>query len=198
MNADKGPEDEVMTASVLNGDAPRGNGWRMAVWGAAASLLLLPLVAMQFTAEVKWTGSDFAVWGAMLGIACGTYELATRMTRNSAYRAAVAVAAVAAFLLVWINLAVGIIGAENNPANLMFAGVIAVAIIGGAMARFRAPGMARALVATAIAQAAVAAIVLARGLADELTPIVVLTGFFVALWLGSAWLFGKAARAVAA
>jgi hypothetical protein len=186
-----------MTASVLKGDAPRGNGWRIAVWGAAACLLLLPLAAMQFTAEVKWTGSDFAVWGAMLGIACGTCELATRMTRNSAYRAAVAVAVVAAFLLVWIDLAVGIIGAENNPANLMFAGVIGVAITGGAMARFRAPGMARTLVATAIAQAAVGAIVLARGLADELTPIVVLTGFFVALWLGSAWLFRRAARAFA-
>ncbi|HSI19509.1 MAG TPA: hypothetical protein VK980_17200 [Sphingomonas sp.] len=186
-----------MTASVLKGDAPRGNGWRMAVWGAAACLLLLPLVAMQFTAEVKWTGSDFAVWGVMLGVACGTYELATRMTRNSAYRAAVAVAVVAAFLLVWINLAVGIIGAENNPANLMFAGVIAVAIAGGAMARFRAQGMARALVATALAQAMVAAIVLVRGLADEVTPIIVLTGLFVALWLGSAWLFGRAARAQA-
>lgn len=186
-----------MTARTLEGNAPRGNGWRVAVWGAAACLLLLPLVAMQFTAEVKWTGSDFALWGVMLGIACGTYELATRMTRNSAYRAAVAVAVAAAFLLVWIDLAVGIIGAENNPANLMFAGVIAVGIIGGAIARFQAPGMARALVAMAVAQAVVAAIALVRGLADEPGIIFSLTGFFVALWLGSAWLFRKAARELA-
>jgi hypothetical protein len=186
-----------MTARTLDGNAPRGNGWRVAVWGAAACLLLLPLVAMQFTAEVTWTGSDFATWGTMLGIACGSYELATRMSRNTAYRAAVAVAVVAAFLLVWINLAVGIIGAENDPANLMFAGVIAVGIIGGAIARFRASGMMRALVAMAVAQAMVAAIVLVRGLSDEPAIILSLTGFFAALWLGSAWLFRKAALALA-
>ena len=187
-----------MTASTQDGDAGHGRWWRIAVWGAAATLLLLPLVAMQFTAEVTWTGSDFAVWGTMLGIACGTYELATRMTRNTAYRAAVAMAVVAAFLLVWINLAVGIIGAESNPANLMFAGVIAVGIIGGGVARFRASGMALALIAMAIAQAAVAVVVLARGLSDGPGIVIALSGLFVALWCGSAWLFRKAARELAA
>ena len=39
------------------------------------------------------------------------------MTGNSAYRAAVGVAIAAAFILVWMNLAVGIIGSEDNPAN---------------------------------------------------------------------------------
>ena len=53
--------------------------------------------------------------GAMLAAACGTYELAAWMTGNRAYRAAVGVAVAAAFLLVWINLAVGIIGTETTP-----------------------------------------------------------------------------------
>ena len=75
-------------------------------------LLLLPLVAMQFTNEVNWDETDFIVFGAMLAAACGTYELAARMTGNTAYRAAVSVAVAAAFLLIWINLAVGIIGAR--------------------------------------------------------------------------------------
>jgi hypothetical protein len=183
--------------TTTRSETPNGQGWRWAIWGLAACLWLLPLVAMQFTAEVKWTGSDFAVWGAMLGAACGAYELATRITSNTAYRAAAGVALAAAFLLVWINLAVGVIGAENNPANLMFAGVLAVGVGGGAIARFRAAGMARALVATAVAQAGVAVIVMFRGLSEAPNAFVGATVFFVAAWLLSAWLFDRAARQLA-
>ena len=167
------------------------NRWRLAIWGAAALLLLLPLVAMQFTKEVNWTLSDFAVFGTMLVVACGTYELAARTTTNSPYRAAVGVAVVAAFILVWINLAVGIIGNEGNAANLMYGGVLAVGIIGAIIARARPHGMARTLVAMALAQALVAAIALVAGLGNTL----ILTVVFIALWLISAQLFRKAAQA---
>jgi hypothetical protein len=167
-----------------------GNGWRMAIWGGAALLLLLPLVAMQLTQEVKWTGFDFAVVGALLLAACGTYELAARMTGNTAYRAAVGVAIAAALLLVWVNLAVGIVGTEDNPANLMFGGVLAVGIVGALSVRFQPEGMARALVATAVIQALTAAIVLVAGHPYE----AFLTLFWVAMWLASAWLFRRAAR----
>jgi hypothetical protein len=159
----------------------------MAVWGTAALLLLLPLVAMQFTDEMAWDLADFALLGVMLVVACGTFELAARMTGNNAYRAAVGVALAAAFILVWMNLAVGIIGTEENPANLMYGGVLAVGIIGAVIARFRPHGMARALVATALAQALVAVIAPGAGL-----DTFVLTGLFVGLWLLSAWLFRKA------
>jgi hypothetical protein len=147
---------------------------------------------------VVWDETDFAVMGAMLLAACGAYELAARTTGNVAYRAAVGVAAVAAFILVWMNLAVGIIGSEDNPANLMYAGVLAVGILGGLIVRFRADGMARALAATALAQVLVGVIALIAGLgstgANWPRVIVVLTGFFAALWLASAWLFRQAAR----
>src|SRR5215217_2235907 len=119
---------------------------------------------MQFTDEVAWDETDFAVMGAMLFSACGAYELAARMTGNVAYRAAVGVAVVTAFILVWINLAVGIIGSEDNPANLMYGGVLAVAILGAVIGRFRSQGMARALAATALAQALVGAITVVAGL----------------------------------
>ncbi len=51
-----------------------------------------------------------------------------------AYRFAVGVALAAAFLLVWMNLAVGLIGSEDNPANLMYFGVLAVGFIGAIIA----------------------------------------------------------------
>lgn len=84
----------------------RGGQWRTAVWAVAGFLLLLPALAMQVTGEVSWDETDFIVWGVMLAIAAGTYELAARLSRNTAYRAAVGVAVVAGFLLVWVNLAV--------------------------------------------------------------------------------------------
>ena len=153
---------------------------------------------MQFSDEIDWDETDFLVFGAMLFATCGTFELAARISGNSAYRAAVGVAVVAAFILIWINLAVGIIGSEDNPANLMYAGVLAVAVIGAAIGRFRPHGMARALVATALAQVLVAAIALIAGLGSEGANwpqvIFVLNGFFAALWLLSAWLFWKAGR----
>jgi len=187
-----------MAETAREDGGQRGTLWRMARWGTAALVLMLPLVGMQFTDEVNWTGTDFAVMGAMLATVCGTYELAAWMTGNRAYRAAVGVAVGAAFLLVWLNLAVGIIGTEHDPANLIFGGVLAVGIIGAVIARFQPHGMARALFATALAQALVAVIALIAGLGSTgpVWPrdILILTGFFAALWLISAWLFRKAAR----
>ena len=180
----------ALGGNAENGGGRRGSRWRIAAWGTAALMLLLPFFAMQVTDEVDWDVADFALFGAMLVGAGGTYELAARMTGNTAYRAAVGVAVAAAFILVWMNLAVGIIGSEDNPANLMYGGVLAVGVIGAAIARFKPHGMARALVATALAQALVAVIALIAGLGYTL----ILTGIFVALWLTSARLFRKAAR----
>jgi hypothetical protein len=164
---------------------------------AVAFLLLLPLLAMQFTDEVAWDLADFAVAGALLLGTGLTYELAVRKVGNIAYRAAVGVALAAALLLVWINLAVGIIGSEDNPANLMYIGVLAVGIIGALILRFQPQGMARALFATALAQTVVALIALIAELGSPWSgprELLMLNGFFVALWVGSALLFLRAAR----
>jgi hypothetical protein len=160
--------------------------------------LLLPLVAMQFTTEVSWTAFDFLLAGAMIGGTGLVFELVARRAPNNAYRIATGFALAATFLLVWINGAVGIIGDEDNPANLMFGGVLAVALVTAVAARFRPPGMARATAVTAIAQALIAPIELAGrwGAAAPIWPweVLFLTGFFTAMWLMSAGLFRLAAR----
>ena len=95
-------------------------------------LLLLPLVAMQVSDEVKWGPFDFALAGALLFGTALAFELAVRQVGQSRLPAGVrALALAAAFLLIWINLAVGIIGDEGEPANLLYVGVLAVGI-GGA------------------------------------------------------------------
>ncbi len=186
-----------MTENTENGGGRRGGQWRTAAWAAAALILLLPLFAMQFTAQVVWDVADFAIFGTLLVGVGVTFELAARKTGNTAYRSAVGVALAAAFILVWVNGAVGIIGSENNDANLMYYGVLAVGLIGAFVARFRPRGMARALFATAVAQMLVAAIALGAGLGSpwsEPLEILGLNGFFVALFVGSAWLFRCAAH----
>lgn len=147
---------------------------------------------------MNWDFVDFAVFIALVAGVGVTYTLALRKTENTAFRSAVGVAIAAAFILIWVNGAVGVIGNEGNDANMMYIGVLAVALIGATIARFRSHGMARALYATAFAQALVAVIALlaSLGSAGPIWPwdILIMTGFFASLWLTSAWLFQKAAR----
>ena len=65
---------------------------------------------------------------------------------------AVAVTVISAMLLVWINLAVGIVGNEVHPANLMYVGVLAVGLLGALLSRGQSRGMARAMSAMALCQ----------------------------------------------
>ncbi|MES1216568.1 MAG: hypothetical protein ABUT20_13720 [Bacteroidota bacterium] len=77
---------------------------------AVAFLLLIPLIAMQFTNEVKWTLFDFVVAAVLLlgsGLGC---ELVIRKVKKIGYRIAICVVILIALLLIWIELAVGIFG----------------------------------------------------------------------------------------
>jgi hypothetical protein len=117
------------------------------------------------------------------------------MTGNTAYRAAIGIALATAFLIVWMSLAAGLIGIEDDdPANLWYVGVLAIGFIGAVVARFQPRGLARALFATALAQALVAVIALTYPNTASTAAIVFLHGVFVALFVASALLFRYAAR----
>lgn len=179
-----------MTADTQHAHDSNFTGWRLLMWGAAACLLSLPLIAMQFTDEVNWTLSDFVVFGGMLAIACGACDVAMRKGGNWRYRAGALLAVGTAFLLVWVNLAVGFVGSETNSYNLWYAGVLAIGVAGAFIARFRPGGMAAALTATAIAQATIGLVAQFSGMDHPWPATVVFTG----LWLVSAALFLAAAR----
>jgi hypothetical protein len=175
----------------------RGSRWTWLLWGGAALLLLLPFIAMRFTGEVNWTASDFVVMGIMLAVVCGGIELSVRLSGSWAYRLGVAAAIGAAFLISWANLAVGIVGSDDNPANALFFYALLVGFAGAIVARFRPAGMALAMLA-AVAGVAIAFAIAASGPTDE--PYVShwreLVGISVIAspLLLSAWLFRKAAR----
>jgi hypothetical protein len=169
---------------------------------ATAFILLIPLAAMQFSDEVDWNRFDFVVAGALLFGSGLAFELVARKSGDTAYRAAVGVAVATALLLAWINLAVGIIGSEDNPANLMYFAVLFVGILGAGMARLRPRGMARAMFATAIALALVPVIALAVGKSQAhalqeppgVWGVLALNAFFVMLFVVSALLFRRSAQ----
>ena len=110
------------------------------------------------------------------------------MNSNKAYRAAVGIAVGAALLIVWMQ---GAVATEDDSPGLIFWGVLAVGIIGAIIARLRPRGMALALFGTALAQALVAVIAMIAW--GQYLEISILNAFFIALWVGSALLFRKAA-----
>jgi hypothetical protein len=117
------------------------------------------------------------------------------MQASTAYRFAVALALTAAFLIVWLNVAAGLIGIEDDdPANLLYLGVLAIGSVGSVIARFQPRAMSRALFATALAQALVGVIALELPNTASPVQIVVLHAMFVAMFAGSAVLLRYAAR----
>lgn len=123
------------------------------------------------------------------------HEDLMHLQSNTAYRFAVGLALTAAFLIVWLNAAAGLIGIEDDdPANLLYFGVLAIGFIGAIISRLQPGGLARVLFATAVAQALVAAIAIKLPNTASSAQIVILHGVFVALSAGAALLFRYAAR----
>lgn len=182
-----------MTMTTHTDGARRGLPWRLIGWGVVGLILLLPLVS-----GADWTLFDYVVAGSLLGGAGLLLELVVRASGSLTYRAGVCLAVAAGVLLIWVNGAVGFLGDEGNPANLMFAGVIAIAVLGSVIAGFTANGMAWAMFAAAAAQVLVGVIALSMGWTSSgdagLYEVVMGTSVFGALWLVSGGLFRLAAN----
>jgi hypothetical protein len=114
-------------------------------------VLAIPLVAMQFTREVNWTASDFAVMWVVLSIPTFLFRLlVTRQGISLSYKLGAAVGIVAGFLMTWVNLAVQIIG-DDNPAFVLYILAALVGLAGVALSRFQPAALAKAAYATAAA-----------------------------------------------
>ena len=71
-------------------------------------LLLLPLVAMQFTPEVNWGWGDFLAAGALLFSAGLAHALWARAAPTRRQRVLAGVVVLAVLATVWAELAVGL------------------------------------------------------------------------------------------
>jgi hypothetical protein len=132
----------------------RQNKVRLVVWAIVVALILSLPVAMQFRPfadEVQW--NEAIVYAVIFLLPGAIYELWQWLkARTIVYRFAFAVGLAAALFLGWVNGAVGIIGSENQSANLMYGAVFAVGLIGSLLARFKPRGMAYTLFVAAIVQ----------------------------------------------
>jgi hypothetical protein len=156
----------------------------VAGWGIAGLLLLVPLVG-----NFPWTWEDYVFAAVLVGGTGLLFEWAIRKSGNLAFRAGIAAALAGAFMTVWANAAVGMIGSEDNPYNLLFGGVILIALIGAIVARLRPAGMMWATAAAAVAQLAAAA----GGHSADPRGAMFSMGF-AGIWLVAAALFWVASR----
>lgn len=189
MTNDRAPKPKERLISTL----------RLIGWLLVAGLLVTPAVAMRFTDEVQWTTSDFIFAGVVLVGAGAIAELAVRASGAWSYRIGAGLAVLASALLFWINGAVGIIGSEDNPANLLYLAVMLAALLGAIASRFRPGGLSLTMVWVAGLQAVVGALAVLKGWGagseNWPQPVIVLSIIFCLIWLASAALFRRAGQA---
>jgi hypothetical protein len=161
-------------------------------------LLLIPLIAMQFTNEVNWTGSDFLVAGALLFTIGAFHVIATRNARNLMHRVAMGLGMGAMLLMIWANLAVGIIGSGPNAGNLMYIAVVIIAVVGIVRSHFLPDGMGRAMFGIVLSLVFVTGIALLTGMdrypGSSMNEILGVNAFLAAPFILSGLLFRHLAR----
>lgn len=183
-----------MTDNTGQTTSPTVSRLRLLGWGGAATLMVLPLIAMQFTDDVDWTGFDFAFFAGMLLAVAIPLEIVARRSISVNYVLATGVALLAAFLMVLVNGAVGIIGDESNPANLMYFAVLAIGVSGAIVTKGQPPAMVRVMLVTAMATVLVGAIAIMGGMAGGAMEVVAVSAFFVIQWIVAALLFRRSAQ----
>lgn len=95
----------------INQTSGTRGAWRVMLWSGLAILLSLPVLAMALGAEgVDWSPSDFIVMGVLLALVGIGIEAMMRWVRGWRERRMAIGAIVVLFLLVWAELAVGLIG----------------------------------------------------------------------------------------
>ncbi|MBX2963082.1 MAG: hypothetical protein KF687_11265 [Cyclobacteriaceae bacterium] len=160
-------------------------------------ILLVPFVAMQFTNEVNWSVSDFIIMGALLFGTGILFMLVTRLTQHIVYKVALGLAVGAAFFMIYVNLAVGLIGDGPHWGNLMYASVVLVLIVGVYLSRFKAAKLERAMYATAGTFVLLAVVALAANMQEypgsSVVEIISINLFFALPFAVSSLLFRYAA-----
>lgn len=163
-----------------------------------SAILLIPFLGMQFTGEVGWSLFDFIFAGTMIFGAGLFYKFITLKSNNLFYKVAIGFGILTGFMLIWSNMAVGIIGSADNPANLMYFAVIAVGLIGSLIARFDSKKMEKIMYGMAFTQALITIIILSLGLfqtpSNSLFQIIGVNGFFIVLFSVSGLLFRYAVQ----
>ena len=82
----------------------------LTILGIVIAILLIPLVAMQFTDEVNWQLTDFVIFGGLLLGVGFLIDMTLQKLNKSKYKTLIIIAIVLLFFLIWAELGVGIFG----------------------------------------------------------------------------------------
>jgi hypothetical protein len=169
------------------------------VAGVTAAILMIPFIAMRFSTEVNWTFSDFLIMGILIFGTGMAYTLISRISNDLSYRLALGTGIGTGFFLIWSNLAVGLIGSENNDINALYFLLLVLGFAGALVSRFQAKGMTWVMGFVAAGQLSIAGYALATGAQhlpqSSVGEILGVTLFFTVFWVASALLFRQAVRA---
>ena len=75
---------------------------------ATAAILMIPLIAMQFSSDVDWRLNDFVIMGILIFGTGSLFVLTARRARSVKRRVIIGAVFLLALLYLWAELAVGI------------------------------------------------------------------------------------------
>ena len=159
------------------------------------TILTIPLIGMLTTEEVNWDATDFIVGGIFIYVFSMLFQLAHQATENISLKVAYGLAIVATFLLVWVNLAVGLIGSKNEPFNLAYFSVIATGLIGAFISKMKLQGLRNTMIAMSLNMVIIGIIALLIGMqfvyGSSTSEIIRVTIMFTITFTVSAYLFHR-------
>lgn len=162
----------------------------------SALFMLIPFTASLLSDEMDWSLFDYILIWTLLFLTGLTYSFITRNSKDAVYRLAVGLAVVSGLMLTWANVAVGLIGSEDNPINLSYMFILAVGILASFIVRFKAVKMTFVMVSMAYLLLVVGVVALFMDMHllphSSVTQIMGVTGFFMLPMLVSAILFYQA------
>lgn len=120
-----------------------------------AIILMIPLTAMQFESGVNWSPADFIIAGILIFSTASAYKLLTWKYKTNFYRAAIGLSLLSGLMLVWVNMAVGILGSENNPVNMLYGVVLAAGFLGAIASGLKPKGLMYTMFSMAVLQVCV-------------------------------------------
>lgn len=163
---------------------------------ATVGLLFVLFLIKEVTHVLEWGPIDFVFVGVLVFGIGTVYVPISRKHNNRIYRIALALALGTVFIMIWANLAVGLIGSEDESVNWIYIGLLAMGLIGAIIARFSARGMAITMGVMAFGQLLIIIIALMAGWQhlphSSVADIFQVNGFFFVLWVLAAWLFWQA------
>lgn len=188
-------KDSYMTDRTMPDDDSLLKKLRIIAWALVAFLIALPAIAMAAGAEgVDWGSEDFIAATILLGGAGLVVEALVRVSRDWCYRIAAVLVTFGALFTIWSNLAVGIVGNEDNPFNITYFLIVPLLALGAIFVKLRARGMAAVARVAAIFYIAMGIAAFAAGIGEPAPFIIGIHVLFVTIFVGAAALFQQAAE----